>query len=259
MISIYPKPGIHTSVSYPFVDICPQRFSSLSTYVTQNTWSPIKFRYQTRRQENFEQAILVGLDFDEGMTLGQAKENIFCDMRHIIGTTRNHQKMKNGAICDRFRVILQFEQPIKDLRTYKWNINRLTSHYESDQNAKGGSRLFYPCTEIVSMGDGYLLEVEEPPVWFMDNSAKEAELNAYAKIGKVPFWLQRNLANIIAPGNRNTAIFGMAMDLSKLNFNKDYVESVLKTSQVYKDNIDDRDFIRGFEATINSIFRRAGK
>lgn len=259
MISIYPKPGIHTSVSYPFSPVSPQRFSELASYVTTYTWSPIIYRGNVRQEKNFSHSYIVGLDFDEGMTLGQATENIFCDMRHIIGTTRNHQKMKNGAICDRFRVILQFERLISDLRTYKWNINRLVSHYESDENAKGASRLFFPCTEIVSKGDGYLVEVEEPPPWFMDNSAKEAELNAYAKIGKIPFWLQRNLANIIAPGNRNTAIFGMAMDLSKLNFNKDYVESVLKTSQVYKDNIDDRDFIRGFEATINSIFRRAGK
>jgi hypothetical protein len=259
MISIYPTPGTFTNVNFPFSPVSPQRFSELASYVTTHTWSPIIYRENVRQEKNFSHSYIVGLDFDEGMTLGQATENIFCDMRHIIGTTRNHQKEKNGVVCDRFRVILQFERLISDLRTYKWNINRLVSHYESDENAKGASRLFFPCTEIVSKGDGYLVEVEEPPAWFMDNSAKEAELAAYAKLGDLPFWLKRNLANPIQQGNRNSAVFGMAMDLSKISFDRKFVESQLLESQVYKDNVTDRDFVRGFNSTINSIFRRAGK
>lgn len=260
MISIYPTLGIFANINFPFSPVSPQRFSELASYVTAHTWSPIIYKNNTRRTNNFAHSCIVGLDFDEGMTLGQATQNIFCDMRHIIGTTRNHQKQKKDKLpCDRFRVIMQFEKMITDMRTYKWNVQRLVSHYESDNNAKDAARLFFPCVEIVSMGDGYLVEVEEPPEWFMDNSAREAELSAYAKLGDLPFWLKRNLANPVQQGNRNQAVFGMAMDLSKISFEKKYVESQLFESQVYKDNASDTEFVRGFNATINSIFRRAGK
>lgn len=257
MISIYPKPGVHASVNFPFSPVSPQRFSELASYVTAHTWSPIIYKKNTRRSDNFLYSTIVGLDFDEGMTLDQATQNFFCDMRHIIGTTRNHQKQKKDRLpCDRFRVILQFEKAITDMRVYKWNVQRLVNHYESDANAKDAARLFFPCTKIVSMVDGYLEEVEEPPDWFMNNSARDAELSAYAKLGDLPFWLKRNLANPVAQGNRNSAVFGMAMDLSKISFDKKYVESQLFESQVYKDNASDMEFVRGFNATINSIFRR---
>ena len=255
MISIYPKKGAHSSVTL-FQPCNLLRFSQIKDLISAYTWSPIIYANNYRLEDNFISSRVIGLDFDEGLTLNQAVDNVFCDMRHIIGTTRSHQKDKNGLICDRFRVILQFDGMITDLRTYKWNIQRLVSHYESDQNAKGASRLFFPCLDIVSAGDGYLVDIEKPPEWFMDNSAREAELAAYAKLGDLPFWLKRNLAGTVLEGNRNSAVFGMAKDLAKIKFDRSFVESHLLNSQVYQDNVNDKDFIRGFNATINGIFRR---
>lgn len=259
MISIYPKIGAFSSVNFPFNPIPTNKFSDLPRYITRHTWSPIIYSDQIRREDNFKHSWFVGLDFDEGLTLQAAIENIFCDMRHIIGTTRSHQKPKGDRpACDRFRVILQFSECITDLRTYKWNINRCISHYESDMRAKGASRLFFPCQEIVSVGDGYLLDVEKPPAWFMDNSAKDAELAAYSNLGELPFWLKRNLDSYVPQGRRNDSVFGMAKDLSKIKFNKTFVESTLYRSRVYQENSNDKDFVRGFNSTINSIFRRGG-
>lgn len=256
MISIYPTLGAHASANRPFKSIYPQTFSQLAGFVTRYTWSPSNFTNETRREEFFSHAYVVGLDFDDGLKLCQAVDNVFAGMRHIIGTTRNHGKEKNGIVADRFRVILQFEHKISDLRTFKWNLDGLVKGYDSDKNARGGSRPFFPCTNIVSIEDGDLVEVEDPPDSYLDNTVKDAELEAFAKIGQMPLWLQHNLERSIAPGNRNNAVFGMAMDLSKIQASRDYVVEKLRQSRVYRENADDREFVRGMESTINSIFRK---
>jgi len=259
MISIYPKVGDHATVNHPFSVVGSKKFSNLADYVSKYTWSPCFYRDDLRREDHFMKAILVGLDFDDGMSLMEAKENIFCDMRHIIGTTRSHRIEKNGIVADRFRVILQFSEPIVDLRTYKYNLDRLVRHYGADENARGAARLFYPCREIVSVSDGYFVDVETPPEGYMNYSARDAELAAFSRLGEVPIWLQRELCHPVLPGNRNNAVFSMCLSLSKLKWDQDYVRSMILGSRVYKDNISDRNFIRGVESTINSLFRRGIK
>jgi SMC interacting uncharacterized protein involved in chromosome segregation len=69
-------------------------------------YAPVGFRSGIRKNEATEAySNLVIMDIDEGMTLEYAKE-VFKDYYAIITTTRNHQKEKNGKVCDRFRVVL---------------------------------------------------------------------------------------------------------------------------------------------------------
>lgn len=263
VISIYPYSGAHARVKYPFRPLKIKRFSDISYSILNFTWSPIIFRQYTRNQQNFHMATVVGLDFDNKdevtMPLGNAVDNVFCDLRHIIATTRNHQKPKDGSPpADRFRVILQFERPIYDLRTYRYNVSRLVRHWGSDEAAKDGARLFFPSVEIVSKGDGDLLEVLTPPPSYMNTACKDAELEAFAKLGTLPIWLQRNLHQTVTNGHRNAAVFGMASDLSKIKSDKDFVVSHIKSSQVWKDNLHDQEFINGALRTITGIFERKG-
>lgn len=143
-------------------------FEELKKLVTESPWSPICFRNSVRKQENFEESSLLVLDYDEGLSLEDAIKK-FQGFKHIIGTTRNHQKVKHEGspsekpACDRFRVILFFEDRIQDLETYKESLRVSVSSLGADEACKDGARLFYPCTQIVSeREEGELVKISTP-------------------------------------------------------------------------------------------------
>jgi hypothetical protein len=64
---------------------------SLSYAMQLAVTSPIVFRTGVRLEENFESASWIALDFDEGLSLAEAK-NTFCDRIHVLAPTKSHQK-----------------------------------------------------------------------------------------------------------------------------------------------------------------------
>lgn len=263
MISIYPKKNCFATPKYPFYTYRISKFSSISKYISSYIWSPVIFKNHTRLQANFLWSSLLVFDFDNDdgviVSMDSAVNNIFADMRHIIATTRNHQKWKGSKPPqDRYRVILQFSKPITTLRDYRYNLKHYVTHYESDSKPKDGARLFFPCSEIISINDGYLVDVLNPPPQFMNNDAKDSELAAYAKLGRLPIWLERNLARVVQEGHRNEAVFCMASDIAKVKRDPAFVLSHIKKSRVWNDHINDHEFINGALRTITGIFERKG-
>lgn len=125
------------------------------------------------KQDNFLKTQLLVLDIDNSpesgkLSLHDAVE-LFKDYKHIIGTSRNHQKDKvttAGKVkpaADRYRVVLFFDVEITDISTYKQNweyyVGRLNLQGIVDQTLDV-ARYFLPCTNIVSETDGELLSVQ---------------------------------------------------------------------------------------------------
>lgn len=128
-------------------------FENFKTDITTSMWSPGIFKDNHRKKANFEKANIMALDFDEGLDLEDARER-FSGFRHIIGTTRSHQKEKHGKVCDRFRVVLFLEESITDGKTYEATVQEiLNSNPEADSQAKDAARMFYPCSQIVSASE----------------------------------------------------------------------------------------------------------
>ncbi len=129
-------------------------------------WSPSRYEDGRRHESSFLCAQVVALDFDEGWTLNEAIE-MFSPFKHIIATTRNHQKQKGKKPpCDRFRVLLFLASPCTDLVLYKSILAGYVEEYQADEQVKDGARLFFPCREIVSIGEGYsapILQKKEAP------------------------------------------------------------------------------------------------
>ena len=80
------------------------------------------YKEDYRKLDNFIQCKCIGLDIDNDkkgqlMSLDEAK-TAFKDYKHIIATTRSHQKEKNGITVDRFRVILFLQEPILDVKIF---------------------------------------------------------------------------------------------------------------------------------------------
>lgn len=107
-------------------------FKSIADWITKEgvCYAPVGFRGGKRNNDSTEAySNLIVLDVDNGMTLDYAKE-IFKDYYSIISTTRNHQKEKNGVVCDRFRVVLLSSKYIyTDPNKYKRLMENIQTFY----------------------------------------------------------------------------------------------------------------------------------
>ena len=225
--------------------------------VSRFTWSPIIYKENTRKQANFLKSVIIALDFDDGeMTLAQAVDNYFCDVRHIIGTTRSHQLEKNGIICDRFRVILQLEKPITTAREYRWQMKCAVKRYPIDPQATDAARLFYPCNEIVSVSDGELWEVHDVPSTFENYEHKDKELAVYKDLKKIPYQVECTIySHVPKLGTRNNFIFALFSDLQKLGVSYEKSLELFKSSAAFETYKADEDFVRSSLRTILARYK----
>lgn len=140
----------------------PKSYADLNRIIATHTWSPATFKDDRRNRKNFLGADMVGLDFDEGLSLEAAKD-LFKSYRHVIGTTRSHQTEKNGVVSDRFRVVLFLEHTCTDYKDYEATIRALLKKFpQADPAAKDASRQFFPCKEVVScVEEGLLVPIEK--------------------------------------------------------------------------------------------------
>jgi len=122
----------------------------LASIARSASWAPATFRGR-RTLATLESIDLLVLDVDDGCSLEEAKEH-FKVFKHIIGTSRSHQKEKKGKVSDRFRVILFLSEAIANDDDYKETWENAKKRWNFiDTACKDSSRFFYPCTKIVSM------------------------------------------------------------------------------------------------------------
>ena len=140
---------IQLSISKGFQEFIPVSldFNQLDILTCSKNYSAITFKNKYRTHKNFQEASLCILDFDENLTLEDAKE-LFSEYKALIVTTKSHQKTsKNGKKIkkqDKFRVILIFSKTIKDYMTYRTVMKNLTIKYNSDKACFDAARFFYP-------------------------------------------------------------------------------------------------------------------
>lgn len=245
-------------------------WEELIKLVTTSRYSTSVFSDSTRRNANFEFAEIMGLDIDNGeaeekMTLEQAKK-AFADYKHIIATTKSHNRPKNGIIADRFRVLLFLETPITDVLTFKATWNKLLKDYPAiDKQCSDAARYWDPSvsetnsTIIFENKTGALIAPVDPIV------PQERNPQQYAGVSKV--FKEKNVslkpatANFLVSGAPdgawNGTLFNAVMDMRECGYTKDEViqrvEVVTKLPQ-FKGHLDEADM-----ATIESAFRREVK
>lgn len=242
MISYHPT-SVNTSTpqSYAngFIAANTNDVSRLTSAIVRYVWSPIVWKNGVRRQSEFIQADWCVLDFDTPeLTLQQAKRN-FCDMIHAIGTTKSHGKLKNGIICDRYRVLLLFSRPIILLNEYRYNMQKAISAYPADPACKDGARFFYPCTEIVQFSaEGYSQDVLEVPA---SQETEEGYIRSESsgpgnrEGGRIPRWVEINLEEKQIPkGERNLTLFRMAKDCARAGLLEEHVYQRFINSKTFK-------------------------
>jgi hypothetical protein len=208
-ISICTSGNLREFIAKPVTDI----HNISKKIITKYPYSLSTFKDNVRNKENFIQCEMIGLDFDSGLTLEQAKE-LFGKYKHIIAPTKSHQKEKNGIVCDRFRVILFLSEPITDNETFEstwyWVADVCPS---ADRACKDASRYFEPSISIYSenISDDAILWKPAPPQPKPEKQPVQPTTNIETK-GTLA---RRTLDFLLLgapPGTRHVEIYAAARD-----------------------------------------------
>ena len=129
--------------------------AGLAKLVVRGIWSPMVWDGM-----DFVSAHFAAFNFDENVTLAHAVRT-FAHFRHVIGTTRSHQSRDKG---DRFRVVVPFEQPIRDELVYLATMKKLVQEFNANRACVDTARIYYPCVTIVSVNnEGRAFAATEQP------------------------------------------------------------------------------------------------
>lgn len=123
----------------------------LAAAISTVDWAPALFSERKRTIGSLLRLNLLVLDVDSGCQLNDALEK-FSGYKHIIATSRNHQKEKNNVTCDRFRVILFLSDTIDNDRDFKATWTRASKFWPFiDAACKDSSRFFYASPGVISI------------------------------------------------------------------------------------------------------------
>lgn len=189
---------------------------------------------------------LIFLDFDDGLSLDQAKK-IFAEYRAIFYTTKSHGKLKGGTTCDRFRVILQADSMIElGADDYKLMMLEVARKYGADLQCCHISARFmgYSKSEVSrSLGDRcidwrqfYQVAKSKKSLQNMIIERKvkdfpsefDGDLQSFVNNLKSKFWeeSQRNstLSTIAYALVARAGLTGNSLSDALLNINNDFAE-----------------------------------
>lgn len=241
---------------------------NLKTIITTTDYSLGQFKDGKRNLKNFERAEAIGLDFDAGMTLDEAKE-AFKDYSHIIATTKSHGIEKNGVVADRFRVILKLDSPITDVKTFESTWFDLASKFPAcDKACKDASRLFYPSKTVVSVNtNGKKVATVQPKIE-NDEPWQVVDYDGPNPKELLPEWSKGKLAKTtkeflkegkILPEGRNNTVHKVARDLNQNLYSfeeaSDLIMQALETHDILANDFSEREV----QTTIRSAFSKDAK
>ncbi len=266
MISFHTAPPVKASsklVAKDWKHVDTDDIERIKKCITKFIWSAIHFKDGERDEEHFISANWCVYDFDDGeLTLEEACR-IFCDRVHIIGTTNHHQiaKENSDTICDRFRVLLKFTEPITDVAIYKYNMKMQVHKYPMDRKTIDGARFWWPCKEIVQSTrvdenqDDLFLEdvIKEIPKWF------DKPINRTKKHGGLPSWTRWALENVFPIREYNDHCHRVALDLYAHGRDEKEILEIILNSPTYKNKTIDSELSREIQDTIKNAVKKIHK
>lgn len=205
----------------------------LANYIADFPWSGCIWNGGRRKSELFISGHYLVLDFDDGMmTIAQA-QRLWADHIYVIGTTKSHQKEKNGRPpCDRFRLVVPFSAPITCARTFVHTTNYYIERHGADGQCKDAARWYWPCTNIVDVSfEGDTLDAIEPAPIPPPQPPSDIQI-AERACKAVPGWARHALRFGAAVGERNSTVFRIAAALQHNGFSEDEAVEVIARSAI---------------------------
>jgi hypothetical protein len=150
-----------------------------------------------------------------------------------------------------------------DCHEYEYNLRQVSLKWDVDDQALDAGRLFYPCTDIVSInagGDKYdvIPEPEKIIAHRLNKEVTQAKIaKAYSRLGKLSPKIEYYLKKKVDHGARNKTIYMLSCELTR-NYPYDYstIENIVMNSETYKNNVNDSGFCREVVSTIKSAIKR---
>ena len=213
-------------------------------------YSPFIFKNDYRKSDNCISNVsnCIVLDFDENFTREQFKQT--ANFAYAIGTTKSHNKEKNGIVCERFRVIIPTETAIylksEEFQDLMLAVFRIYPH--ADTACKDTARAYsgYANAEVeIVMGElfdwekiyhEYIEEKEVLKRW----QSKEQRLKPEVKYdGTKADWYRKNWLNDtmrkslkvddkFMPGNRNNAIYTISRYLKDIGLTGSEIQEAVE-------------------------------
>lgn len=212
-----------------------------------------------RLKKNFRIAEWLGLDFDDGLTLEDAKRK-FDPYLHVIGTTKSHQVEKGGKTCDRFRVFLRFGDRCTSADDYEETARKWVRETGADKACVDAARFFFPCKEIVvcKYYGKIIHAVDAEEVRRKKQEAIEVRNRKIAQYyapnrslrGQVQSWLRHGCAQ----GMRNKVCYMVAREAKKSGYSESETISMIMASPIPSSGVDpfpEREVI----TTVRSAFK----
>lgn len=247
----------HSKVNFQPIEV--RSTDELVNYITKYPYSLGTFKHNHRSLDNFISCETIGLDIDNSiedcakLSLDDAVE-MFKSYKHLILTTKNHQKNKNGVVADRFRVILYLERKIENIEDYYATWDGLKKLYPAiDVQCKDASRFWYPSLQLISRrDDGALVtplksitQIRKPefkPI--VDHSTK----------GKLARTTIDFINNGAPSGDWNGNLFKAAKDIQEQGYSEDEAIDMLTKPSELPGNLGHLD--QNDLTTIASAFKR---
>ena len=145
-----------------------------------HAWSCATYDHSMRSKANYQQAQLIGLDIDNGLTLNDALNHPFVKQYgQLIYTSASHQKSKGDTPpCDRFRIVFSANQPIKDIDSYEQLVKAVLGHFgEADEACKDASRYWAGN----SQAEIFILDGDPLPASLIDSAKAQAKIEWEAR------------------------------------------------------------------------------
>lgn len=224
--------------------------SDICVIIKSASWAPGVFKNNYRNTQNFESTLLMVLDVDKECSLDNAIRT-FSPYRHIIATTKSHQKDKNGLTCDRFRVLLFLDQAISDSATYYATWFSLFKLFPFiDEQCKDPARFFYASPgEPIINNSGLLITPTKPEQ--LPVTRPKLKTVPSGDRGKLARSTLSFLLEGAAPGSWNQSLFKAAKDYYEQGYEQeDFIEKAEKITG----HLDEKDL-----KTIESAFKQEPK
>lgn len=226
----------------------------LNTLKTCESWSPGVYKDNYRLKSNFlHQPSLFVIDIDDGISIIQASQTLKeRGLSFIIGTTRNHQKLKNDKICDRFRVLLTLNRPIVSEDEYNATFDWCRSNLfpTMDPTCREVGRQYFPCRDIVANEFGSAINVQAGDNKKEDKKQSKPIITGPKSLSKKSM---EYLLHGIAAGSRDQIVFRIASDAKKNGYDEDEIlELLLKAPIEYSSDFTENHV----EEKVRSVYTR---
>lgn len=227
-------------------------YNSLKRLVLNETWSPIIYHQNYRCKSNFKFADFLGVDIDDGMPIAEAADLIKSwECAAIIGTTKSHQKEKNGTVCDRYRIVFPMFSRCESIDEFEFNTALYVKVFGGDTNAKDGARLFFQCYEIYLEQHKDRMDWQPLPVDFYENKKLAQEIHKVRTVTlaankDLPRWVAQRIETGVPAGGddgrqgRKSMCYAIGRSLAEIGYSLDEIVSLVCSgplSEIGVDNV----------------------